>query len=624
MPGLFAQLPFVEAIEALRNRLSITKGLFNLLDESARSKSFTVARVADQRVLENIHDELAIAINNGETFVDFKKRIADLKERSGWTGTSPGHYRLIYQQNASMAYSAGRLQQGERTGLKVWRYLPSIAMHPRSAHASYYNKLYRAEPGHPMPPIDFNCACGWEWVFPDELEAMGKTPADFPTFNPPVPTSGFQWNVSAYLQANCTQYKDFIEELVMVASQRQEKKLTQGRQDAETAEIICDAVAVDDVPTRVMLVPWGDVTCRKGDFIVDEAGAELVLKNFREHGVDMVIDYEHQSLGGEFSSPSGKAPAAGWIRRLEISPGFGIYGEVDWTDEARGMIRAKEYRYLSPVAVLTKTDRRVTKFNSVGLTNTPAIDGVGALVNSDKGSALHGSGANSNSGADIMNVDELKTLVGQISEDAEMSDGDKLAKLIEAIGQLNAESESESGETVTEEVANSLKPIAAELGLSEGADVVTIINSIRTSKRGRAGMVPAEQFAGLNAKIVELEKRNDEREVDAIIQANANKIAPANEDYWRSFLAADRTKATELLGQAPVVIANSRIPSAPKGGPGANREAIIANARKAFTSESVEKMVICSEQVFVNGTLIEAGQKPLTEDETNKHAIVVG
>ena len=42
----------------------------------------------------------------------------------------------------------------------------------------------------------------------------------------------------------------------------------------------------------------------------------------------------------------------------------------------------KEYRYLSPVVLVRKRDQKATAIHSVALTNTPAIDGMFALVNS--------------------------------------------------------------------------------------------------------------------------------------------------------------------------------------------------------------------------------------------------
>lgn len=135
------------------------------------------------------------------------------------------------------------------------------------------------------------------------------------------------------------------------------------------------------VPRRVLLAPWGQVESTNGSFVVDEESVKLVLEAFEEHGTDLPIDYEHQTLGGTYSSPSGQAPAAGWIRRLLSEPGVGLLAEIDWTDHAKQVLSAKEYRYLSPVVIIRKSDRKLVALHSAALTNKPAIVGMKPIVN---------------------------------------------------------------------------------------------------------------------------------------------------------------------------------------------------------------------------------------------------
>lgn len=59
----------------------------------------------------------------------------------------------------------------------------------------------------------------------------------------------------------------------------------------------------------------------------------------------MVIDYEHQT---DHTSENGQpAPAAGWIRELDVRGGA-LWGRVEWTAKAAASIAAREYRYISP------------------------------------------------------------------------------------------------------------------------------------------------------------------------------------------------------------------------------------------------------------------------------------
>lgn len=72
--------------------------------------------------------------------------------------------------------------------------------------------------------------------------------------------------------------------------------------------------------------------------------------------------------------------ASGWIEKLEVRPGEPdlLYGLVDWTDEARGLIRTKKYRYLSPSFAMDAQSRTTGKsqgptFYGAGLLNDPFL-----------------------------------------------------------------------------------------------------------------------------------------------------------------------------------------------------------------------------------------------------------
>lgn len=135
------------------------------------------------------------------------------------------------------------------------------------------------------------------------------------------------------------------------------------------------------IPTRVLLAPWGQVESTNGTFIVDDESARMVIETFTSHQTDLPIDYEHQTLGGPYSSPTGKAPAAGWIKALEAEAGVGLFASVAWTDAAVEHLAAGQYRYLSPVAVVRKSDRKLVALHSAALTNKPAIAGMQPIVN---------------------------------------------------------------------------------------------------------------------------------------------------------------------------------------------------------------------------------------------------
>ncbi len=149
----------------------------------------------------------------------------------------------------------------------------------------------------------------------------------------------------------------------------------------ETTAVRSAFVAADQVPDRVLLTPWGGVESANGSFTVDEESVALIVSAFEEHGTDLPIDYEHQTLGGTYSAPDGRAPAAGWIKRISGEPGVGLLAHIEWTDEAAKLLAAREYRFLSPVAIVRKSDRKLVGIHSAALTNKPAIVGMKPIVN---------------------------------------------------------------------------------------------------------------------------------------------------------------------------------------------------------------------------------------------------
>lgn len=138
-------------------------------------------------------------------------------------------------------------------------------------------------------------------------------------------------------------------------------------------------------PARILIAPWGEVESTRGNFVVDAEALAATIEQFREHATDLPIDFEHQTLGGAFSSPDGLAPAAGWIKDLISVDSVGLMAEVEWTELGLEHLQRRQYRYLSPVAMIRQSDRRMIGLHSAALTNKPAIVGMEAIVNRDGG-----------------------------------------------------------------------------------------------------------------------------------------------------------------------------------------------------------------------------------------------
>ncbi len=136
-----------------------------------------------------------------------------------------------------------------------------------------------------------------------------------------------------------------------------------------------ERIDVTNAPEIITVLPLGHVISDKGEFDVDGESFQAMNAQIAKRGVDLVIDYEHQTLKG------GQAPAAGWVKELILKDGH-IQARVEWTPGATKYLKNKEYRYLSPVITVRKSDSKAMGLHSLALTNTPAIEGMTPLVNS--------------------------------------------------------------------------------------------------------------------------------------------------------------------------------------------------------------------------------------------------
>lgn len=324
-------------------------------------------------------------------------------------------------------------------------------------------------------------------------------------------------------------------------------------QPAEAEErlvIQSSAPGGDAVASTVLIAPWGKVTSANGTFVMDEESAQSVIEAFREHGTDLPIDYEHQSLGGAYASPTGQAPAAGWIRSLRaVRPGDddaaepGLFANVEWTEAARDKLAAKEYRYLSPVVIVRKRDRRVVALHSAALTNKPAIAGMKPIVNRE----------NAGLTTSPAGVERLEETTG-------------------------------AGEAV--------ETLRLRLGLGSDSDVETVL------------MAADDRLATLTQEAAEREAR--EKVVAAI---RAGKLTAAQREWAVSLALKDAAAFDEWMASAPVVVTPGRTeaPSGDGGGAGGrDQAAVIASARTAFRSEPALGL-LTSEAAWVRDALREAG-----------------
>lgn len=278
---------------------------------------------------------------------------------------------------------------------------------------------------------------------------------------------------------------------------------------------------------KIQILPYGHITTKKGDFLIDEEAQNLIMESFKSKKNELVIDYEHQTLTGEI------APAAGWIKNLENRGKDGIWGEVEWTPKATDFIANKEYKYLSPVIFVRKTDKRVQVIHSAALTNDPAIDGMVPIANKLEIEFEED---------ENMNEELLKKIAVAcgLPEDATPE------QILQACLDMNKACQDKQDMSINKEVLSML-------GLKEGSNVEDVKGKIIALK-DPSNFVSKDDFKKLQDKLVSKEK-------DEVVTAalKAGKITPAQKEWAEAYALKDMDGFKKFIEGAPQVVPYEKI-----------------------------------------------------------------
>lgn len=133
------------------------------------------------------------------------------------------------------------------------------------------------------------------------------------------------------------------------------------------------AAQLSDQPVEwIHILPAGRFGGRdgRGPYVLSDPQAVISATHAFLGGMDMLVDYDHQTL--EAIRHSGSVPAAGWFKAFEARPD-GLWGRVEWTEAAAASLAAKEYRYFSPVYDYDALTGEVVRIKMGALTNNPNL-----------------------------------------------------------------------------------------------------------------------------------------------------------------------------------------------------------------------------------------------------------
>jgi phage I-like protein len=289
-----------------------------------------------------------------------------------------------------------------------------------------------------------------------------------------------------------------------------------------------EAQAGEDRRFRVRILPIGAFAPRgHGKTLRVESvqhAHEIVAASRKYAGAqDIPVDYDHQLVYAAKDGIGGQAPASGWIAALGVDPD-GIYAEGAWTERAAAAIRAREYRYLSPVVGHTQ-DGKILTISSVALTNMPAVDGLTQLAASRKSTPNQDNQMDRTLLAQLLGLDANAT-------EAEIQTA--LTARLEA--QTSAQAE--------------LTALRAALGASDQTTALSAVTAMKATTAGNEAQTAL--MASMQATLTALTAERNAGVVDAAIRAG--KIIPAQREHFIALMASDEKTALALIGSAPTVV----------------------------------------------------------------------
>lgn len=359
---------------------------------------------------------------------------------------------------------------------------------------------------------------------------------------------------------------------------------------------------------EVILVPWGTVESRKGTFIVDEESARMIVADFDKHGTPVSIDYDHQGMGGKHAAPDGRAPAAGFVHKMYAAPGIGIKGLVEWNDRARELIRAGEYRYLSPMLFIRKSDRRVMQLPSAAITNRPAIprmERLAASTGDEKESPMPEPEDNGNQPTPDQKVGRIAELLKKKGVDIpEGADRDAVLDLV--IAYLGGESKGKEDSVDDEAVASSVRSV---LGLAPDASKDEVILAMSTGDSSGAGrrlavMQEADAQRIASERVAKACKENRINPHDTTAMSAAMSLAREQPERFDAIMAACIPH-----------VAPGR--TAPPPRPDQRGSVIVAAAREFHGDDSLQATT--SVGAYIDLKLRDEGFTAMSDDEKREH-----
>lgn len=292
-----------------------------------------------------------------------------------------------------------------------------------------------------------------------------------------------------------------------------------------------------------------------GQWYLDATTAAMLIDKARLLGQDSLIDYDHQTLKTDQNGQP--APAAGWFNADEMQwrEGDGLYIKPRWTDRAKEMIGAGEYRFLSAVFPYDHSGRPL-EIRMAALVNDPGVVGMQALA------ALAAQIHHSQQETQPMN-ELLKQMLG------------KLGITVPVDGQLTNEQNTAALSAL--DVALSHAAVAAKVPELEQS--IAALKAAQSGQVDLSQFVPVETYTALVQQVAALSAQVDTTDAETVLkEARAQgKTVAAEDGYLRQFAAQKGVAALKaLLEPRPAIAALSARQTSTLPAPAAQGTAVLS------------------------------------------------
>lgn len=301
---------------------------------------------------------------------------------------------------------------------------------------------------------------------------------------------------------------------------------------------------------EVQLLPAGTFRAKDGrpdnapHWKLDATIAERVIAASSAANA-LVIDYEHQTLNSDKNGQA--APAAGWFEgsKMVFKEGIGLFATgVKWTEKARQMIEADEYRYISAVFAFEPGTGLVKRIFNAALTNNPALEGMQEVE--------------SRAAAKFLPNEEDSTVELLIAICKALGLDEKIGET-EAVNAVVAlKSKCDGLETTATDLAKALGLDKDKVDAKQITDAVAALKSNTGSGDvDLSQYAPIETMKNMQSELAALKGTLNDRDVDDLVNEamSDGKLLPAQEKWARDLGKKDIAALKDYLKDATSVAA---------------------------------------------------------------------